>query len=510
MEQPLWIGIDIGTTGVRAAAYQPDGRSMSVATRDYPLYSPQAGWAEQDPAEIASATRDVLREVAGSLARAGRRPEGLAISSAFHSLAAFDKEWLPVTGLMTWADTRSQQAVQDMKREVGDVLAVYRRTGCPVNPIYPMTKIDWLRRSRPEQFARAAHFSSIKDYLFRLLTGEWLIDRSIASGSGLYNLFALEWDRELLDYLGIDEGSLPPVVSTTYHAPLTAEMATDTGLPAGIPVVIGAGDGVLVNVGIGAVHPGQMSCTIGTSGAVRMLTDAPMTDPKGRTWCYNLTDEIWVQGGAINNGGIALRWIRDRLGGEELDAAGKLGLDAYELMTLGAGVAPAGSDGLIVLPFFTGERAPNWNADARGVMFGLTLGHTKHHMIRAILEGVCYRMNSIMMALQDVAGPAQEIRVSGSFTHSELWLQILADVLNREVKLPNINEGAAFGAAVLGFVSAGVLSNIAATADIVSVKKIYRPESAEVEIYKNLYGIYEGIYWNLQNEFSKISAFQNG
>jgi gluconokinase len=505
----VWVGIDIGTTGVRAAAYQPDGQSLCIATRGYPLHSPHAGWAEQDPDQIVTAPLDVLREVAAALTHAGRRPDGLAISCALHTIMALDADWRPITRLMTWADTRSQSAVQEMKRTVSDVLAVYRRTGCRVNPVYPMTKIAWLRRCRPEIFARAARFSSIKDYVFRVLTGEWVVDRSVASGSGLYNLFALEWDRELLAYLGIDADALPPVVSTTHSSPLVAELAQDTGLPAGIPVVIGAGDGVLVNVGVGAVQLGQMSCTIGTSGAVRMLTDTPRTDEKGRTWCYNLTDKVWVLGGAINNAGIALRWMRDRFGKAELEMAGRLDVDAYDLMTRNAGKVPPGSDGLIMLPFLTGERAPNWNADARGVLFGLTLDHTQSHMVRAILEGVCYRMNSIMLALRDVAGPAREIRVSGSFTHSELWLQTLADVFDHDIILPAVNEGAAFGAAVLGFVSAGVLDDISATAGFVSVKKTYRPQPADVTTYKKLFGIYERIYWNLQREFTDISALQN-
>jgi gluconokinase len=275
-------------------------------------------------------------------------------------------------------------------------------------------------------------------------------------------------------------------------------------------VVIGAGDGVLVNVGVGAVRPGQMSCTLGTSGAVRMLSNAPLTDEKGRTWCYNLTDKDWVLGGAINNGGIALRWMRDRLNEIDPEATRRQGADAYSSMTLGAGAVPAGADGLIMLPFFTGERAPNWNPDARGVLFGLTLGHTLNHMIRATLEGVCYRMNSVMLALADVAGPAREIRVSGNFTRSDLWVQILADVFDRDLLAPNVEEGAAFGAAVLGFVSAGVLDDVSATAGLVSVKKTYRPRPAEAEVYRTLFGIYNRIYWNLRQEFSDISAFQNG
>ena len=253
-----------------------------------------------------------------------------------------------------------------------------------------------------------------------------------------------------------------------------------------------------------------MSCTIGTSGAVRMLNDAPLTDEKGRTWCYNLTDKVWVLGAAINNGGIVLRWLRDRLNETDPEAAQRGGAQTYATMTQMAGAVAAGAEGLIMLPFLTGERAPNWNADARGVLFGLTLRHTTAHMVRAALEGVCYRMNSVMLALADVAGPPQDIRVSGSFTRSELWIQILADVFNRQIHAPDVDEGAAFGAAVLGFVSAGALDDISSTAKFISARKTYRPRSAEAEVYRTLYGVYDRIYWNLQQEFSDISAFQNG
>jgi gluconokinase len=507
MKPSVWIGIDIGTTGVRAVAYQADGQSLCAASQDYPLYTPHLGWAEQDPNEIIGAMESVISDVVTSLTQSGRKAEGVSISSVFHSFLAYDKEGEPTTTLMTWADNRSQEIVREMKRIDPDFLSIYRRTGCPLHPMYPMAKIAWLRNERPEIFNRSSYFGSIKDYAFRILTGQWVVDRSIASGSGLYNLFNLEWDRELLTYLSISEETLPNVVSTTYSQPLRGEMARRTGLQPGIPVVIGAGDGVLVNVGIGAVRPGDMSATIGTSGAVRMLADKPCTDEKGRTWCYNLTDTVWVSGGAINNGGIALRWMRDHFSETEQRVAEKLGVDSYDLMSSYAKKIAPGSEGLIMLPFFTGERAPNWNADARGVLFGLTLQHDKRHMIRATMEGVCYRMNSILHALQEVTGPAREIRVSGSFIRSELWLQILADTLNQEINVPNVNEGAAFGAAVLGFVSAGILKDISSTADFVTIEKTYKPGASAVKCYQELYDIYNRIYWNLQQEFTDIAAF---
>ena len=510
MRKPLWIGIDIGTTGVRVVGYRPDGTSVGSVIREYGLSSPHPGWAEQDASAILETCLSVLGSFGEDLTLKGLRPDGLAISTAFHTFLSYDRDGRPASKLMTWADIRSCRAVEALKNDFGNAHEIYARTGCPVNAIYPMTKIAWMRRDCPETFARSVRFGSIKDLFFSTLTGEWVVDRSIASGSGLYNLFEAEWDRELVAYLGIDPGSLPPIVPTDHSAPLLPDIAKAIGFPAGIPVVVGAGDGVLVNVGIGAVKPGQMSCTVGSSGAVRMLNAEPRTDARGRTWCYNLTDEIWVLGGAINNGGIVLSWLRDRLVEAGPELANQAGSDIYAMMTGAAAEVPAGADGLIMLPFLTGERAPNWNADARGILMGLTLRHTNKHIVRAVLEGVGYRMHSVAQALADVAGPAGEIRVSGNFTRSDLWIQILTDIFDREITVPAIDEGAAFGAAVLGFVSAGVLPDLSVTGDLIAARKTYKPRSAEAATYKRLSGIYERIYWNLQKEFTDISAFQNG
>lgn len=278
-------------------------------------------------------------------------------------------------------------------------------------------------------------------------------------------------------------------------------------LPTGLPVVIGATDGVLVNVGIGAVEPGQLSGTIGTSGALRMLTRQPKTDPQMRTWCYNLTDDMWVAGGAINNGGMILRWVRDKIchyGGSALET---LDIDPYDLMTMKAEHVDAGADGLICLPYFTGERAPYWNSELRGMFFGFSLNHSRSHMIRAVMEGICYSLNSVMAALKEF-GNVKDIRVSGSFTKSKLWLQILADVLNQPITLPDNSEGAAFGAAVLGFISSGKLKSISDTAHLVHAKKVYTPMEENVAVYQQLYDIFVRLYHNLQREFADITAYQ--
>ena len=352
------------------------------------------------------------------------------------------------------------------------------------------------------------YIGSLKDYIFYNLTGEWVIDHSTASTSGMYNAGKMDWDEDILKYVGIKKDALPPVVSTTYHALLDGQIAERLHLSCGIPVVIGATDGVLVNVGIGAVNPGQLSATIGTSGALRMLTTKPRVDKYMRTWCYNLTDEMWVAGGAINNGGMVLRWLRDKVCHYSKNQMENIDVDPYDLMTLKASHVAPGADGLILLPFFTGERAPYWNSELRGMFFGLSLNHGRSHMIRAAMEGICYSLNSVFKALQDF-GEIKDIRVSGSFTKSSLWLQILADVLGKELVLPDNSEGAAFGAAVLGFISDGTIKSINDTAKLVNIKKTYKPIAENVETYKQLYDIFSRLYYNLQKDFADIVSYQN-
>lgn len=505
--EAMMIGVDIGTTGIRSVAYRLDGSSTATATEEYPLFTSQSGIAEQEADAIMMAMEAVISRTVRLLGEGAKQIQGIAFSSVLHSFLAVGEDGRPLTRLMTWADTRGQIFLDEVRQRI-DAKAAYRRTGCPLHPMYSLLKIYWLRQKQPDLFHQVACFGSIKDYAFHRLTGRRVVDRSIASGSGLYNLFTLEWDQEILDLLGISPDKMPQVVSTTTKHFLQPAIAERLGLPAGLPVIIGAGDGMMANVGVGAVKAGQINITIGTSGAIRMAADQPKTDEKGRTWCYNLAEGRWMLGGAINNGGISFRWIRDKFAETEQRVAEKLGLDSYSLLATYAQKVPAGANGLILLPFFTGERAPYWNADARGVLFGLTLNHDKRHIIRAVLEGICYRMKSVLLSLEEITGKAEEIRVSGSFTRSEVWLQILADVLGREISLPDVEEGAAFGAAILGFYALGLLPSIDVAADMVAIRKTFVPNPGNHETYEKLFVMYEQIYWNLQEQFSMISNYQ--
>ncbi|MDU4959176.1 MAG: gluconokinase [Sporomusaceae bacterium] len=508
MDAAVMIGVDIGTSGCRAVAFSSDGVAAGCGyAAEYPLYTPRTDWAEQDPELIWQATAGLIRSVAGQVRSGGGRLLGICFSSVWHSFVPVDAAGAALAPMLIWGDSRSQRYSEQLRREQ-DAAAIYARTGCPVHPMYYLPRLLWFRRERPELFARTAKFISIKEYVLYRLTGEYIVDRSIASGSGMYNLYLRDWDPALLALAGISASQLSAVASTTQTVPLLPAAAVRLGLDAATPLVLGAGDGALANIGSGAVRPGQITASIGTSGAVRTIVDAPRTDPRGRTWCYNLTDAHWVIGGAINNGGIAFRWARDKFAASEQQVAAKLEIDAYELLSRYAEQKPAGSDGLIMLPFFSGERAPYWNADARGVLFGLNLNHGKRHLIRATMEGIVYRMFSIFTALQEVAGPADEVRVSGSFVRSGLWLQIMADMFGTAIAVPEEAEGTAFGAAILGLYALGIIDSFDRIAAGIHIRKQYLPDAGNQRRYRQLYEIYERIYWKLQPEFAEIARLQ--
>lgn len=505
--QEVWIGVDVGTTGVRAIAYTEDGTNVCSSEAFYPLLTPHPDWAEESPLQIYESVEEVISKTAAQLRYKNKELAGIALSTVMHSFAGLDEHLEPLMDMQTWADSRSADIVRDMKKDPALCQSFYERTGCPIHACYPLAKVLWLKRHQPDLFRQMKYVGSIKDYIFYHMTGQWVIDKSTASTSGMYNERTLRWDDEILSYAGIDKSYMPPVVSTTYMHALAPKAAEAMHLPEGLPVVIGATDGVLVNVGIGAVQPGQLSATIGTSGALRMLTRQPKTDPQMRTWCYNLTDDMWVAGGAINNGGMILRWVRDKIchyGGSKLE---DLDIDPYDLMTMKAEHVDAGADGLICLPCFTGERAPYWNSELRGMFFGFSLNHSRSHIIRAVMEGICYSLNSVMLALREF-GDIRDIRVSGSFTKSRLWLQILSDVLNEKLTLPDNSEGAAFGAATLGFIASGRLDSIADTAHLIHAKKVYTPIAENVATYQELYSIFARLYLKLQDEFAEITEYQ--
>ncbi|TCS79402.1 gluconate kinase (FGGY family) [Tepidibacillus fermentans] len=399
MEQRYVMGLDIGTTSTKATIFTLEGHLISSESIEYPIFHPKADWAEQDPDVIYQAVLDTIR---GSILKGKIKSSeliGIGISSAMHSLIAIDQYGNPLTNSIIWADNRSVDYVKQLKEEWNGH-EIYLRTGTPIHPMSPLSKLIWMREEQPALFKKAAKWISIKEYIMWKWFSEYVVDYSIASTTGLFHLKSLDWDQEVLNLIGITKDQLSiPVPTTTIYQGMNTEAANYMGIPKDLPIIIGASDGVLANLGVGAIEPGELAVTIGTSGAIRTVVDKPITDKKERTFCYALIDNHWVIGGPINNGGIALRWFRDQFAAKEVKEAIELGKNAYDLMIEEADKVPAGANGLIFLPYLSGERAPYWDANTRGVFFGISLIHKREHFIRAVLEGIAFAVYSVGEAL---------------------------------------------------------------------------------------------------------------
>lgn len=502
------IGIDIGTTSTKSVLFQLSGTVIASAHAEYPLYTPSTNIAEQDPEEIFEAVISTVHQVMRISQIPKQQIQFVSFSSAMHSVIPVDADGRPLMRCMTWADNRSIHWSNQLRND-GSGHQLYLRTGTPIHPMSPLTKLLWLRHDCPDIFKQANKFISIKEYVFAKLFGKYVVDYSIASCTGLMNMQQLNWDEEALEITGITPDRLSQIVPTTYVLDnLSPQYADQMGLSPSTPFVIGANDGVLSNLGVAAIDPGVVAVTIGTSGAIRTVVDQPITDPKGRTFCYALTDKHWVIGGPINNGGVIFRWVRDEFAASEVETAKRLGISPYDVLTkIGERVSP-GSDGLIFHPYLAGERAPLWNPNARGSFFGLTLHHKKEHMIRAVLEGVIYNLYTVLLAMEEQIGQPRKIRATGGFARSPLWRQMMADIFDQQVIVPESFESSCLGAVVLGMVAMGQADSFNRVHQMVGDTHNHVPDKDNAAIYKEILPIYIRLSRLLEEEYEVIAEIQ--
>jgi gluconokinase len=486
------VGIDIGTTSAKAGAFDADGRETGAREVGYELLEPEPGWAVQDPDAVVAAALAVTRGAIAGAREAGLEVAGLSFSTALHSLVGLDAHDRPLTQILTWAD---QRAAPQAERLRAARPYLHARTGTPLHPMAPLPKLVWLREEAPELFARARRWCGVKELVVHRLTGVWVTDHSVASATGLMDLEELAWDPEALEVAGVRREQLPELAPTTHTLPLTAEGARAVG--ADLPLVLGAGDGPLANLGVGAVHHGVAACSIGTSGALRLVVERPTVDERGRVFCYALTPGRWVVGGAINNGGVVLRWAGDALApelGEHPEA---------ELLALAA-QAPPGSDALIMLPYLLSERAPHWSSVPRGAYVGLTRGHRREHLVRAALEGVCQQLGLVLASLRESGNEVREIRATGGFARSRFWRQLLCDVLGSSVGFAGSHHGSGFGAALLGMEALGVIESIDRAAGLVPLDEIRTPDGDAAAIYAAMRPTFAGLSTALAPAFKAL------
>ncbi len=500
------LGIDVGTTGSKALLIDPAGEIVASAVTEYPMMTPHPQWAEQNPTDWWQATATSIRRV---LSRANVGPgevAGVGLTGQMHGLVMLDDRGHVLRPCIMWNDQRTAAQCAAITERVG-TSRVVELTGNPVLPGFTAPKILWVRENEPEVYERVATILLPKDYVRYCLTGELYGEVSDASGTSLFDVGKRAWSDEMLDALDIPRQWLPEVTeSPVASARISAQAAHETGLLAGTPVVGGGGDQAAQAVGTGIVDEGTVSVTLGTSGVVFAASDIYRVEPAGNlhAFCHAVPGKWHLMGVVLSAAG-SFRWYRDSLGDLESQQATASGQDVYDLLTASAATVPPGCEGLIFLPYLTGERTPYPDPNARGVFFGLTLRHGKAHMTRAVLEGVSYGLLDSLELMRHLGLTIEQVRVSGGGARSPLWRQILADAFNTEMATVNVTEGAAYGAALLAGVGAELFSSVAEAAQTAVKVTGNTTPGPSASVYADFYPRYRALYPALKGEFAAMS-----
>jgi xylulokinase len=484
---PVLVGVDVGTSGTRALAVTTEGGLVAEATRPHELLTPRPGWSEQRPAEWWDVCKGVLSDVA---AAAGDEIVGLGVTGQMHGSVFLDSAGEVIRPALLWNDQRTARECDEITSRVG-ADRLLELAGNPALTGFQAPKILWLARNEPEAYARVESVLLPKDYVRYELTGERATDASDASGTLLLDVRARDWSDEILDALEIPRSWLPRVYEgPEVTAAVRDDVADELGLPRGLPVAAGGGDNAAAAVGVGVVREGSVSTSIGTSGVLFAHRDAFTPDPSGRVhaFCHAVPGAFHLMAVTLSAGG-SLSWWRERLGG---------GASFGELVDEASEVEP-GAEGLVFLPYLTGERSPHLDPHARGAFVGLTVRHGRAHMTRAVMEGVAFSMRDGLEIMRGLGTPDDDLRAVGGGARSPLWLRLQADVYGRPIRRTEVDEGPAYGAALLGGVAAGVFADVGeASARVRLREEVTEPDADRARRYDELYAIYASLYGTLR------------
>ncbi|HHQ0469061.1 TPA: gluconokinase [Listeria innocua] len=490
------MGVDIGTSSTKAVLFNERGEVICREATHYELVTDETGKAEESPTEIFEAVITSIQGVMKNIDKTELR--GISFSSAMHSLIMVGADGELLTECITWADGRSSEALENIKRD-NYLFQLYEATGTPIHPMSPFAKICWLKEDEVQLFHRAEKFVDIKSYILNRLFDVWVMDESLASGTGLYNILEHDWEFEAMEIVKLTPDYLPKVVPETYQLHgVKKEYAELMGIPENLPFIVGGSDGALANIGIQATGRNDVTITVGTSGAVRKLTNEFQVDSRGRTFCYGAGDGYFIAGGAVNNGGKVVEWGLQQFGSE----SEIMNRDFTSFIAHIDEVAP-GASGLLFQPYLLGERAPFWTNDIRGGFVGLTINHSKAHFVRAILEGIAFNLAEVYEA---VAAPDDIIYVTGGISGHEAWCRLLADILDREVRVPHTIEGSSLGAAIIGMRSLGILKTLNLEQTL-PIKAVYHP-SENTKKYAELRPIFKQVTTQLMASYSMLNSWQ--
>ncbi len=501
MDQIL-LGIDIGTSACKAAAFTTDGRTAGQVTVPYPVYHPRAGWAEQDPEEWWTAVCRAVRLLLEQCIEA-RSVCAVGIDGQSGSAVAVGGNGEVLCRTPIWMDTRTAAQCEIARRKAGEnrLFSVGKN---PIHPMYTMPKVIWYQTERPEIYRNAAVILQSNGFVVYRLTGRYSQDHSQGYGWSCYRMAERDWDQELCRDLGIRETLLPPLAEChQIVGGVTGRAARETGLLAGTPVVAGGLDAACAALGAGVTEAGQTQEQGGQAGGMSICVDRPAGDERLILSAHVIPGKWLLQGGTVG-GGAAVNWYAEEFCAAERLLAEKNHTRMLAELDRAAAKVTAGSDGLIFLPYLAGERSPVWNPQAKGVFYGIDFSKTRAHFSRAVMEGVAYSLRHNLETAKEAGAEATTLRAVGGAANSSLWMQIKADVTGKRIEVPSSDTATALGAAMLAGVGAGIYADDVHTANsLVRVRQSYEADPEHRDVYEKGYGIYRALYGNLKSIMDK-------
>ncbi|MBI5965852.1 MAG: xylulokinase [Chloroflexi bacterium] len=494
-----FLGIDTSTTSSKALLIDSNGEVIAVASSPHTLQTPKPLWSEQNPLEWWDAVSASIKSVLEKAGVSGERVVAVGLTGQMHGLVLLDKAGNVLRPAILWNDQRTQSQCDEIHRRIGKEKFI-QITGNVALTGFTAPKILWVQENEPEVYAKAKHVLLPKDYIRLKLTGEYAMDKADGAGTVLFDLKLRNWSAEVLSALGIDAAWMPRTFEgTEFTGHITEEAAALTGLKVGTPIAAGGGDQAAQAVGVGAVEAGIVGLTVGTSGVIFATTPSALIEPEGRLHAFcHAVPGMWHFMGVMLSAAGSLQWYRDTLAPDV----------SFDDLAKEAESAPAGCEGLLFLPYLSGERTPYPDPLARGSFIGLTLRHTRAHMTRAVLDGVAFGLKDSFTLIQNAGlGEITQVRASGGGTKGALWRQILASVLEAELVTVNTSEGAAFGAALLAGVGAGAWADVpTACKETVRITGQTLPDDEQMKVYRKMYPIYQDLYPTLKSSFAKLSS----
>lgn len=501
---------DIGTSGNKATLFTAEGELVKSCVISYDAHYFRDTWVEQNAEDWWRAVCSSSKKIIESTGIAAEEIEAVSFSGQMMGCLCVDKNGKPLRPSIIWADQRAREQVMRIEREISQQ-EFYHISGHRNTASYGIQKLMWIRDNEPEVYANTYKVLNAKDYIIFKLTGEFLTDPSDANGFTCFDLKTFRWSDRILDCTGIDKAKLPEIVPSVHVAGrVTKEAASHTGLRQGTPVVVGGGDGVVANIGCGSTEPGRTYCCMGTSAWITTTSRKPVYDEQMRTvtWAHVIPG-MYAPNGTMQYAGGSYSWVKNTICTAEMEKAEQTGQSPYDFMDERIRESAVGSNGIIFLPYLLGERAPRWDADAKGAWIGLKPENTKGDILRSVLEGVTMNL-SICLDILRTQMEIQEITVVGGGAKSPVWRQIMADIFNARIKVPRLlEEGGSMGAAVIAGVGTGIYSNFSAIHHFIKVEQEQKPDAAAAGDYEKIKKMFDLYYFALKDAFQKTADTAN-